>query len=133
MYESTLEWTQGQQFAATPPSGQSMTFDGETRAGPSPAEILLPALGACAGIDIVLILQKKRQDLKSLSVKVTGSRAEDPPRYWTDMQVHFTVTGDVTENAMQHALELASTKYCSVAATINKATNIDWTFSIKIG
>ncbi len=93
----------------------------------------MPALGACAGIDIVLILQKKRQTLKSLYVKVTGNRAEDPPRYWTDMQVHFTVTGRVTETAMQHALELASTKYCSVAATINKATNISWTFSIETG
>ncbi len=47
------------------------------------------------------------------------------------MQVHFTVTGRVTETAMQHALELASTKYCSVAATIYKATKIGWSFEIQ--
>jgi len=130
MYETTLEWKQGQAFDATLPSGQTMTFDGDTQTGVSPAEVLMPALGACAGIDIAIILQKKRQTLKSLNIKVTGNRAEKPPRYWTDMQVHFTVAGDVTEQAMQHAIDLASTKYCSVAATINKATKLDWTFSI---
>ena len=131
MYETTLEWKQGEAFAATTPSGHSLTFDGETQAGPSPVEVLLPALGACAGIDIVVILRKKRQELKGLRVTVSGERAGTPPRYWKEMKVHFIVTGDVSEKAMEHALELASTKYCSVAATINKTTALEWTYAIE--
>ena len=131
MPTATLQWTKEEEFSATLPSGQTLTFDGAMQSGPSPAEVLLPALGACSGIDVVMILQKKRQELKSLKVTVEGGRRETHPRIWQDLKVHFTVTGNVTENAMQHALELASTKYCTVAAMLDNATTIDWTFSIN--
>lgn len=131
MPTATLQWTKEQEFSATLPSGQTLTLDGNTASGPSPAEVLLPALGACAGIDVVMILQKKRQGLKSLEVTVEGGRREAHPRIWQNLKVHFTVTGDVTENAMQHALDLASTKYCTVAAMLDKAASIGWTYSVK--
>ena len=131
MQQATVEWTGGEAFRATTPSGNTLTLDGDAKAGPSPAEILLPALGACAGIDLVIILQKKRQHLKSVRATVEGERAGQPPRRWVRLKVHFTIAGDVTEEAVEHALELASTKYCSVAATIDKSATIEWSYSIQ--
>ncbi len=80
MPTATLQWTQDEAFSATLPSGQTLTLDGATQSGPSPAEVLLPALGACAGIDIVMILKKKRQNLEALEVTVEGGRRETHPR-----------------------------------------------------
>ena len=130
MPTATLQWTQDEAFSATLPSGQTLTLDGATQSGPSPAEVLLPALGACAGIDIVMILKKKRQNLEALEVTVEGARRDTHPRIWQNLKVHFTVTGPVEEKAMEHALELASTKYCTVAAILDKSASIEWSYTI---
>ena len=71
MRTATVRWVGGEEFLATMPSGQAVTFDaaGDHKTGPGPMEALLGALGACTSVDVVMVLQKKRQKLTSLEVR----------------------------------------------------------------
>ena len=134
MQQATITWTEGEQFRATGPSGHTLTLDGDRQrnSGPGPMELLIMGLGACSGIDVVIILKKKRQDLKRLEVRVEGERAPDPPTVWTKLKVHFTLAGqDLDPKAVAHAIELSRTKYCSVAATLSKTAAIEWSHNIE--
>ena len=134
MQQATITWTEGEQFRATGPSGHTLTLDGDRQrnSGPGPMELLIMGLGACSGIDVVIILKKKRQNLKRLEVRVEGERASDPPTVWTKLKVHFTLTGtNLDPKAVAHAIELSRTKYCSVAATLSRTDEIEWSHSIE--
>jgi putative redox protein len=93
-------------------------------------EMVLMALGACTATDIVIILEKKRQEMKSLEVVCSGERAPEPPRVWVKLDVLFRVRGRVEDGAMKRALELTRGKYCSVAAMLNKTAQMTWRYEI---
>lgn len=136
MLQGTVTWTSGEQFRAVGPSGHGLVLDGdrERNTGPGPMELLLLALGGCSGSDVVTILRKKRQDLTGLEIRVEGERAPEPPMVWTHLKVHYRVVGrGLDPRAVAHAIELSRTKYCSVAATLARTAEIDWSHSIEEG
>ena len=120
-------------FIGTTPSGHSLLFDTKSSRAiaPSPVEILLVALGSCSAVDVVGILTKKRQEVTSYVVEVSGQRRDEYPRSYTSMKVHHILTGKgLTEKAVAQAIELSETKYCSVAATFRPQVEIHSTFEI---
>jgi putative redox protein len=134
MQSATVAWTGGEQFQAVGPNGHTLVMDGDrqTNAGPGPMELLLLALGGCSGSDVISILCKKRQQVSGLTIRLEGERAPEAPRVWTSIKIHFQVTGKgVNPRAVEHALELSSSKYCSVAATLAHTAQIEWTHSIE--
>jgi len=134
MQQATVTWTGGEQFRAASPNGHTIVMDGdrERNTGPGPMELLLVALGGCTGADVVTILKKKRQQLTSLEIRVEGERASEPPMVWTRLKVHYRLAGKgLDPRAVEHAIELSRTKYCSVAATLGKTATIDWSHSIE--
>ena len=134
MLEGTVTWTEGEQFRAVGPSGHALVMDSdrERNTGPGPMELLLLALGGCSGTDVVGILKKKRQQVSGLSIHLSGERGSEPPRVWTQIKIHFRVVGKGVEpRAVEHALELSRTKYCSVAATLARTAHIEWSYSIQ--
>jgi putative redox protein len=132
MRTATVKWAGSEEFLATMPSGKSVMFDGanEHKKGPSPKETLLGALGACTAVDVVSILRKKRQDLRSLEISVSGEDAADPPQVWTKIEIVYRLTGKLDEQAVRHAIELSETKYCSVAAMLGKTAKITYRYEI---
>jgi len=132
MRTAIVKWTGNEEFFATMPSGQTVIFDAasENKKGPSPKEILLGALGACTGVDVVLILKKKRQDLRSLEVSVSGEDAPDSPKVWTKIEILYRLTGKLDDKAVRDAIELSETKYCSVSATLGKTATITYRYEI---
>jgi putative redox protein len=132
MRTATVKWAGNEEFLATMPSGQSVVFDGasEHKKGPSPKETLLGALGACTAIDVETILRKKRQDLQSLEVIISGEDAPDPPQVWTRIELVYRLTGNLDEKAVRDAIELSETKYCSVAAMLGKTAKISYRYEI---
>jgi putative redox protein len=132
MRTATVKWAGNEEFLATMPSGQSVLFDGasEDKKGPSPKETLLGALGACTAVDVVSILRKKRQDLRSLEISVSGEDAPGPPQVWTKIEIVYRLTGNLDEQAVRHAIELSETKYCSVAAMLGKTAKITYRYEI---
>jgi putative redox protein len=132
MPTANVKWTGGEEFTSVMPSGHSVKFDGDRKhnAAPSPMEMLLSALGACSLVDVVLILEKKRQKLTSLEVDVTGERAETTPAVWKKIEMVYRLAGELDDKAVRDSIELSQNKYCSVAAMLGKTAEITYRYEI---
>jgi putative redox protein len=132
MQTASVKWIGEQQFLATGPSGHAVPFDSdrESNKAPGAMEMVLMALGACTATDMVIILEKKRQKLRSLEVLCSGDRATEPPTVWVRLEVVFRLRGSLDEDAVKHAMELTKEKYCSVAAMLRKTAEFSWRYEI---
>lgn len=120
-------------FVGITPSGHAVTLDTDhdRNSAPTPVELLLVALGACTGVDVVEILRKKREQVFDYKIQVTGARREEHPRSFTRMEVKHVIRGrNLSEKAVAQAIELSETKYCSVAATFRPTVEIVSSFEI---
>jgi len=133
-YKISASWVKGWQFVATDSSDHSVVMDSPLMGGNSgmkPAELLLVALAGCTGMDVISILQKKKQKVYDFEVNVSGERRPEHPKAWTKMHIEFIVRGrGVDPEAVERAVELSRTKYCSVHATLKG--NVEITHSITI-
>lgn len=127
--EVTLTWTRDLVFETTVPAGAGPVLDGDSVAGASPPQALALALGACMGVDVVSIVKKGRHDLRGLSVSVVGTRADGPPSYFTSFTLHYTVTGNAPDAAIQRAIDLSRDTYCSVWHSLRPGTPLEVSFS----
>jgi putative redox protein len=132
MQTAAVKWIGEEKFSAISPSGHAMIFDADSASNkaPTPMEMLLMALGACTAVDVVNILQKKRQRLESLEVLCSGERAPDPPKVWTKLEIVFRLRGQLEEAAVKRAIELSDGKYCSVSAMLRKTATLTWRHEI---
>jgi len=132
-YKATVQYAGDEFYIGTTPSGHAQTIDtkGERRAAPSPLEMLLVSVAACTSVDVVSILQKKRQILTDYKAEITGERRDEHPRAFIKLHIHHIVYGhDISEQAVAQAIELSDTKYCSVAATVRPTAEITTSFEI---
>nr|HID13796.1 osmotically inducible protein OsmC [Anaerolineae bacterium] len=103
-------------------------------AGPRPMELLLIGLAGCTTMDVVSILQKKRQPFTGLQVKVTAERADEHPKVYTQIHLEYIVRGKgVDPRAVERSIELSQTKYCSISAMLGKAAEITTSYRIVGG
>src|SRR5262249_4009664 len=132
MQTATIQWIGAQKFVAFGPSGHAVPIDADrsTNTAPGPMELLLLALGACTGTDVVTILEKKRQKLQSLAIICSGARAPAPPRVRHNPASLSRPRGDLDKAAVEHAIQLSEQKYCSVSATLQKTASLTWRFEI---
>lgn len=97
----------------------------------SPMETLLMSVGSCASIDVVMILEKARQKITGCQCKLESKRADEPPRRFTEIELHFVVSGkDLSVKQVKKAVDLSVEKYCSVMHSLAKDTNIKTSFEI---
>ncbi len=135
--EAKVVWQEGMRFEGTASSGHTLTLDSSTEhggqnAGFRPMELLLIGLAGCTAMDVISILQKKRQNVTGLEVRVEGQRAESHPRAYTDIHVEYVVRGkDISPQAVERAIQLSEEKYCSAAATLKGAARITSSYRIE--
>jgi putative redox protein len=116
-----VSWTgQGLVFDAANGVGQSIRLDGDGKAGPTPVQGLLLALGACTAADVVEILGKMRVPLTALEFRADADRAPIPPRRYTAIRMTYVATGidEAHRDKLQHAVDLSHEKYCSVLLSL---------------
>jgi putative redox protein len=132
MQTAQVRWIGEEKFVATSPSGHAMALDadGKSNIAPNPMELLLVALGACTAVDVVLILEKKRQKLEALNVLCSGERAAEPPKVWTKFELLYQLRGNLDDAAVKRAIELSEEKYCSVSAMLKKTATLTWRYEI---
>jgi putative redox protein len=132
MQTAKVTWIGDQNFMAVSPSGHAMALDADSASNtaPTPMELLLMALGACTAVDVVIILEKKRQKLQSLEVICSGERASEPPKVWTKLDILFRLRGELEESGVKQAIRLSEEKYCSVSATLKKSAELTWRYEI---
>jgi putative redox protein len=124
-------WREGTLFEVHSGSGHTVLTDGDSQQAMSPMEMLLGALVGCAAADVISILQKKRQAVTGLEARVHGLRCEAHPRVYTDIQVTFILTGrQIEPAAVQRAIELTETKYCSASAMLAERAKLVFDFEI---
>ncbi len=114
-------------FIATNARGHETVFDlteagGGLDSGPTPMDVLLESMSACASVDIVDVLRKRRKTIESFAVSVEGIRAEDHPRVYTNVKMHFRIESpDISPMDLSHAVDLSFRKYCSVTIMIRRS------------
>lgn len=119
-----ITWLRDHTFDAEA-DGQHITFDSGKGRGLSPMQLALVALGGCTAIDVISILQKARQDVTDLKIRVEGERAEEHPRRYTRIEMVYEVHGrGLNPATVERAVALSEEKYCSVSATFKEHTEI---------
>ncbi len=110
----------GLRLVAGTASGHAVIFDDEHgNSAARPMEVLLAALGACAGMDVLSILRKKQQPVAAYHVRVEGDQRVEHPRVYTEIRVVHELEGaGIDETAVRRAIELSAARYCSVSAML---------------
>ena len=105
---------------------------GGTEAGSRPKELVLYALAGCTGSDVVNILKKKRVPLQGFEMYLAGEEAEEHPKVFTGIHVEYVFFGDGINSAdVERAIELSTTKYCSVSAMLVPKVKITHSYRIE--
>ena len=130
--EIEAEWQGGSSFIGNNSSGGMVQMGKiNDRPGLSPMELILVGLAGCTGIDIVGILQKKRESLRALKIKVRGKRAEEFPQIFTEIEIIYLIWGNgINPVSVERAIQLSEEKYCSVSAMLKAVVNIRSTYQI---
>lgn len=132
-----VNWKYKFLFQAETESGKQIWIDTKPEAGgedigPSPMELLLMALGGCSAMDVVLILKKKKVELKHFAIEVDGERAAQHPKYYTKINLNYIFEGkNLKEDDIRQAIELSMDKYCSVSAMLKEKTEISYRWDIR--
>lgn len=132
-----VDWLGGKAFEAVADSGHKVIMDaspevgGENR-GSRPMEMILMGLGGCSSIDVVMMLEKSRQDVTDCRVVIEAERADAIPAVFTHIHVHFIVTGrGLNARQVERAVKLSAEKYCSVSIMLAKAVLMSHDFEIR--
>ncbi len=123
-----LQWTgQGLQFRGGAPDRPQASVDGDSKAAPSPVDMLLLSLAGCMGTDVVLILEKSRVELDSLEVEVVAQRAEEHPRRLSGLRLVFRLIGpsETDKTKVQRAVDLSRDTYCSVLHSLRSDLDLE--------
>ena len=131
-----VDWTGGISFEAIADSGHKVIMDASPEAGGEnkgsrPMELLLMGLGGCSSIDVMLMLQKSRQDVTDCKAVIEAERADAVPAVFTHIHVYFIVTGRGLSNKhVERAVKLSAEKYCSASIMLAKAVEITHDYEI---
>lgn len=137
MGSAKVVWKSGLSFEGSADSGFTLPLDttieqGGQNSGFRPMELLLVGLAGCTGMDVISILKKKQQNVVSFEVSVQGERAQEHPKIYTHITIEYVIIGHgIDPAAVERAVQLSETKYCSAQAMLSKAAKIDHVITIK--
>ena len=127
-----VQWVEGKQFVGTDSTSHSLVMSSsEEGTGLRPSDLLLLGLGGCIGVDVIIILEKKRQKVTDLEITITGEQEPEPPWTFRRIQIEYLLRGKgLKEQAVRRAIQLSEEKYCSVGATISGVAEMASSFQI---
>ncbi len=131
---ATLVHHGGMRFAAETGTGRTMTFGDDAEQNElSPVETVLTTLAACSAMDVMSILEKKRQKIDTYQVDARGEQRDEYPQVYTRIDITHIVHGTVVlEAAVRRAVQLSAAKYCPVNAMISAgATEVHHHFRMR--
>lgn len=135
--QAEIRWKSGVSFDAVSGSGHTITTDGPPdaggeNAGPRPMELVLMGVGACSAYDVVHILRKQRADVTACTAQLQAERADEPPRVFTRVNLHFVVTGrGLSAHKVERAVRLSADNYCSASIMLARG-GVEITHSVEI-
>lgn len=135
--KTTIKWTGDAGFTAESESGHVVTMDGPPdhggrNRGPRPMEMVLIGMGGCTAFDVVHILRKGRQEITDCVAHIHAERADQDPKVFTRIHVHFMVSGkNLNPAQVERAIALSAEKYCSASIMLGKTAVITHDFEIS--
>ncbi|QHV94221.1 OsmC family protein [Spirosoma endbachense] len=123
-------------FEAIGKSGVAQHIDGAVdigghNAGARPMEMLLMGLAGCTAIDVILILQKQKQQIDDFRLKVDGLREKGAvPAPFKKIHITYLLKGQLNADKVKRAIDLSMDKYCSATAQFRPSTDITYSFEI---
>lgn len=136
--KGTVKWLDGAMFIGESGSGHAVVMDGPEDLGGKnqslrPMEMLLLGTGGCAIYDVISMLKKSRQQVVDCRVELNAERADAVPAVFTEMNLHFVVSGfNLKEAQVKRAVELSAEKYCSASIMLSKAgVKVTHSFAIE--
>lgn len=114
-------------FVGQPASGFPISMDsdasyGGTNSGIRPMEMIALGLAGCIAMDVLSILQKKRQQVTHFEVRLDAPRSPEYPMVFTSAAITYVVTGkNINEDALLRSIDLTATKYCPAQIMLEKA------------
>jgi putative redox protein len=134
--KAVVKWLDHMSFVGETESGHSMVMDGAPESGgrnmgARPMEMVLTGMGGCTAFDLVLILQRQRQLVTDCRVELEAERADAVPRVFTNIHVHYIVTGrNLDPKKVARAVDMTAEKYCSVSIMLSKVADITHDYEI---
>lgn len=134
--KARVKWVEDVMFLGESGTGHTVVMDGPEEAGGHgtgmrPMELLLLGMGGCTAFDVVEILKKSRQDVRDCVVEIDGERSEEVPKVYTNIHVHYKITGkDVKANFVERAIKMSTEKYCSATLMMAKTATITHDYEI---
>jgi putative redox protein len=132
-----IKWVEGVSFVGESETGHAVVMDGAPEnggrnIGMRPMEMLLIGMGGCTSFDVVTILKKARQPIADCVAEIQAERADEIPKVFTKIHVHFVVTGDgLNVVQVERAVKLSAEKYCSASIMLSKSVEITHDFEIR--
>lgn len=125
----TATWQEKMHFLGVNEKGKKVIFDankehGGIDAGPTPKELVLMGLAGCTGMDVISILNKMRQPVKSFNIEVSGELTKTDPLVFKKIHIKYILTGDLDKEKAEKAVKLSQESYCSVSAMLRKTAKI---------
>ena len=124
--KARIQWAGEAMFLGESGSGHVVVMDGPPdhggrNLGVRPMEMVLIGLGGCTNFDVVSILKKARQPVESCEAFLEAERADEEPKVFTKIHVHFVVKGrGLKEAKVKRAVELSAEKYCSASIMLGR-------------
>jgi len=134
--ECKVKWIDGASFVAETGSGHAVVMDGAIEGGgrnlgPRPMEYVLLGSGGCSAYDVVVILKKSGQEISGCSVELRAERAENDPKVFTRIHMHFALRGkNLKPSLVESAIKLSHQKYCSASIMLGKTAQITHDYEI---
>jgi putative redox protein len=126
-----VKWNGKRRFVGWDEAGHGLVMDAKAEyggdgSGASPVQLVLYGLAGCTGMDVISILEKKRQTVLDLEIEVRGSKRTDSyPKIYEHIEVEYVVTGiDVKPEAVARAIELSEEKYCAVKGMLGPQVEV---------
>lgn len=134
--KAKITWLNGRAFVGESGSGHAVIMDGAPEAGGRnigvrPMEMLLLGLGGCTAFDIVMILEKGREQVTGCEIELDGDRAAEDPKVFTHVKITYKLTGKALKPAaVERAVKLSAEKYCSASKMFEKTATIEHAWTI---
>ena len=125
---TTVYHITGKRFVGITPDGQRLMIDGESvaKTGMNPMEVVLNALGTCSAFDVVAMLKKRRLQINSYHIELSGERADGIPSYYTHIHAkHIFDVPNLDQKTAERFVDLSMNKYCSVVASLKSEVSFD--------
>ncbi|TOB89628.1 hypothetical protein CGJ96_23250 [Vibrio parahaemolyticus] len=129
--KAEVKWIEDLKFVGKTDKNQEITMASGDSTYFSPMEMVLMAAGGCSSVDVVDGLKSAGQKVVSVNAKLTTERRETAPRIFTQVNIHFEVSGDELDPEVVAKMAADSLeKYCSVCLMLGKGVEMTHSWEI---